>query len=208
MVSAFVDMTSTTTTPQSTVTNTNSTTAVTAVAAPAASTQRKVNTLSVYNADTATATVTVRYNDNGTLYPIVTLGLASGATLFYTDPEGWRVIRSDGSILTGALTGTAPGGTNGQVQYNNAGTLDGASSVKIEGQEPTVPNISPPTAPSSNKIKLYGNVDQGVMRLDYMDPNGEVVRLARDQILTVKNDSGSTINKGQWVYLRCNRRPD
>src|ERR1019366_4731210 len=49
---------------------TNSTTAVTLVAAPGATTSRQVKFLSVFNADTVVALVTVRENDNGTFRTI------------------------------------------------------------------------------------------------------------------------------------------
>lgn len=44
----------------------NGTTAVDVVAAPAASTQRMVRKVRFFNVDTASVTVTLRYNDNGT----------------------------------------------------------------------------------------------------------------------------------------------
>lgn len=66
IVASYVDNTTTSYTPGSSNTQSNNTTAVTAVAAPASSTQRQVKLLTVTNADTAAATVTVRYNDNGT----------------------------------------------------------------------------------------------------------------------------------------------
>lgn len=44
----------------------NGTTAVDVIDAPAASTRRICTTLSIFNADTAAVTVTVRYNNNGT----------------------------------------------------------------------------------------------------------------------------------------------
>lgn len=105
VTSSWVDMTATATTPGSTPTSSNNTTAVTLVAAPAASTQRKVNDISIYNADTASATVTVRYNDNTTLYTLTKLSIGVGATLFWTDTEGWRVIDAGGTLLSGGATG-------------------------------------------------------------------------------------------------------
>jgi len=45
---------------------TNNTTAVTMVAAPAASVSRQIKFLSVHNADTVAATVTIRINNGGT----------------------------------------------------------------------------------------------------------------------------------------------
>jgi hypothetical protein len=96
----YVDFTSTTTTPGNQLSNTNSTTAVDIVSAPAASTQRKVNLITVCNKDTANVSVTIRLNDNGTNYSYVaSLTLGTGSTLQFTDTNGWSVIAADGTIV-------------------------------------------------------------------------------------------------------------
>jgi hypothetical protein len=96
----YVDVTTTAYTPGSANTATNGTTAVDAVDAPGASTQRNVKHLTVYNADTAAATVTVRYDDNATTRILVKITLAVSDTLQYTDEEGWSVIDSNGRRKT------------------------------------------------------------------------------------------------------------
>jgi len=65
-------------------TATNGTTAVTAMAAPAASHTREIKTLSVYNKDTVSATVTVQINSNSTIYILFKATLATGENLLYT----------------------------------------------------------------------------------------------------------------------------
>ncbi len=85
------DVTTTDYTPGRSVINTNNTTDVDAVAGPAASTQRVVDFVSVYNADTAAAIVTVKFDANGTEYPIVKVTLAAGETLEYVEGSGWSV---------------------------------------------------------------------------------------------------------------------
>lgn len=97
----YVDMTTTTTVAGSSDTASNGTTAVTILAAPAASTQRKVNSLSVYNADTASKIVTIQLNNNTTLRSIVVVDLQVGETLGYTDTQGWFVLTSAGTIKQG-----------------------------------------------------------------------------------------------------------
>jgi len=103
VVATYVDITTTTYSPAANTTQTNNTTAVTIVAAPAASTQRQIKFLSVRNADTAAAVVTIQYNDNATLRGIVKATLAVDDTLLYTDGEGFRVIDSAGNIKTAAV---------------------------------------------------------------------------------------------------------
>jgi hypothetical protein len=62
---------------------TNSTTNVTMVAAPSAGTSRQVKFLSVYNADTVDATVSIILNNNSTLRIIWKGTLDPGDTLQY-----------------------------------------------------------------------------------------------------------------------------
>ena len=93
----YVQFTTSATTPALSPSLTNNTTAVDILAAPGASTQRKVNSINVQNADTAAVAITVRLNDNGTTYDLITgMSLAVGATLQYTDRQGWEVITRDG----------------------------------------------------------------------------------------------------------------
>lgn len=85
------DVTTTAYTPGRSVINTNDTTDVNVVAAPAASTQRVVDYVSIYNADTVASVVTVKLDANGTEYVIVKVTLAAGETLEYVDGAGWYV---------------------------------------------------------------------------------------------------------------------
>lgn len=113
----YVDVTTTTYTPSENDGTTNSTTNVTLVAAPAASTQRQVKLITVYNADTVAAVVSIIYNNNATLRTLVKVTLAVGSTLIYTDGEGWRVLTTTGQVITG---GGAPGDATYITQTVNA----------------------------------------------------------------------------------------
>jgi hypothetical protein len=100
IVADWLDMTATTTAPGDTGSVTNNSTAVTAVAAPASSTQRKVNEITIFNADTVAAIVTVRVNDNGTMRRKLKITLQPGYTLEYTFSSGWKVLDTNGLIQT------------------------------------------------------------------------------------------------------------
>lgn len=136
VVGAFVDITAAAYTPGAADTQTNGATPVTAVAAPAASTQRQVKFLSVRNSDTAEATVTVSLNNNATLRVLVSVTLPVGASLIYTDGEGFRVITAAGIMLTGPETirlpssiasGRVPHATSDDVLGSDADlTFDGS----------------------------------------------------------------------------------
>ena len=95
----YTDITTTLYTPGSNDTQTNGSTAATIVAAPAASTQRHVESISVYNADTAAATVTIQLNNNSTLRIITKVTLQPGETFFYEDGMGWQIIDANGAVI-------------------------------------------------------------------------------------------------------------
>jgi hypothetical protein len=73
------------------LTLTNSATPVTICSAPASGVVRDIDYIAVSNTDTAAATVTVRLNDNGTLYEQVKATLSAGRQLVYTHASGWNV---------------------------------------------------------------------------------------------------------------------
>lgn len=83
--------------------NTNNTTDVDMVAAPAASTTRQVAAVSIFNADVATAEVTVKKDVGGTEYILVKQTLSPGDTLVYTWSGGWQILAGTGSV-TGNFT--------------------------------------------------------------------------------------------------------
>ena len=109
-VSSRRDITTTWYTPGRTVTNTNSTTDVNLVWSPAASTQRVIDTVSIYNNDTVVAYVTVKLDANGTERILTRVPLAAGERLEYSK-KWWRSTVPLGSIKinTKADTGTSMG---------------------------------------------------------------------------------------------------
>lgn len=99
------DITTTGYTPGGSRSNTNSTTPVTLVSAPASSTQRVIDNVTIYNADTASATVTVRIDDNGTEYILCKITLQNGETLEYSEGAGWRSLNTQGAVKLVELPG-------------------------------------------------------------------------------------------------------
>lgn len=102
----YVDLTVTTTVPGLTTSSSNGVTAATILAAPAASTQRKVNSISVYNADSVSKSLIIRINDNGTFYPLINMSLSPLDTLSYTDTNGWSVVSTTAGVTIEALNST------------------------------------------------------------------------------------------------------
>lgn len=95
-------------TPSRNVLNTNSTTPVIAVAGNASYTQ-VIDTVNIYNNDTANATVSVRYDLNGTKYIIFKALLNPGDSLIYQDGAGWNVYTSStGAVKSNNILGNSP----------------------------------------------------------------------------------------------------
>ena len=100
---------------------TNNTTPVTLVAAPACSTQRKVKSFSVQNADTACAKLSIIYNDNGNLRNIFVITLNAGDNLVYEDSKGFAVFTNAGSLkrANGTSTGLVSVANNCNIPTQN-----------------------------------------------------------------------------------------
>jgi hypothetical protein len=108
-VSSWRDKTATTYTPGRSIINTNGTTPVSAVSAPAASTQRVIDTVTVYNNDTIAHTATINYDANGTVYPLFKAVIGPGASLVYAHASGWKIVLPQGassSVTTGLTIAT------------------------------------------------------------------------------------------------------
>jgi len=91
------DRTATTFIAGRTLINTNSGTAVDITGSPASSTQRIIDEINVFNADTVNAVITVRFNANGTTYTLFKATLAPNETIVYQDGEGFYVTASTGA---------------------------------------------------------------------------------------------------------------
>lgn len=86
---------------------TNSTTPVTVVSAPGSGSRRLVKTITVFNADTVAATVTLRYSDTSgaVTRQLVQSTLAPNQTLIWNDVLVLDTTgRSISAVLSGAIT--------------------------------------------------------------------------------------------------------
>ena len=104
-VAFWRDVTTTTFTPGRSVAVSNNTTDANIVASPAASTQRIIDLLTVYNTDTANATVTIKFDANGTDYTLWRGILGVGEMLQYNDKNGFSVLTIAGAIKQSQMLG-------------------------------------------------------------------------------------------------------
>ena len=105
MVASWRDVTTTAYTPGRSLAETNGPTPATLVASPGASTQRVIDHVSVYNADTVAHTLTMQLYDGTNAYPLWRGALGVGERLEFTREAGWRVYSAAGIEIVAALAG-------------------------------------------------------------------------------------------------------
>lgn len=103
-MSSWRDITTTAYTPGKTITNTNNTTDVNVVPAPGSNTQRVVDFLSIYNKDTVSQTLTLKFDANGTEYILYSGTLNTGERLEYS-AAGFNTYTSTGGVKSQSTTG-------------------------------------------------------------------------------------------------------
>ena len=159
----------------STLTNSNGVTAVDILAAPAASTQRKVNALTVNNSDTAAKTVQIYLDSGGTDYLLCAATLQVGDVLGYTDTRGWYVNDSAGNLKV---------------------TPTNAIAASLVTNTPAG-NIAAITAQAA-----INELDTEKMAIATYDADADgIVDQAEAIVLLCRNSTGSTITKMSVVYI-------
>jgi hypothetical protein len=179
--------------------NTNGTTAVTLVGAPGASIERLISNVSIPNADTASATVTVNKVVSGTPYRLVKVTLLPGYALYYDG--NWRVMDPNGNFLcdvavsSGSITsnqGTAAAITAPwPVELSNGTAAVGTSSVPLR-IDPTGTTTQPVNLASLNGTALAGPTAWGVA-----PSAGAEVQNVNAYIVS-GGSGGGNVNVTQW----------
>lgn len=193
VVASWTDSSSSSNVAGSTPSFSNNTTAVTIVAAPAASTQRNVYAINVFNKDTATATVTLRLNDSGTMYELLTVALLPGYTLSFTDVNSWQVLNPAGRVETGVTTtfsvATTTNGLNDQTGTTyTLGTSDAGKIVRCTNSGAITVTI-PPNSSVAFSVNTFIFVEQGGSGAVTLAPGGGV---------TVNSLGGALATLGQY----------
>jgi hypothetical protein len=111
---SWVGLSGTTVTParQNTIITTATTTTV--VPSPAASTQYNLKTLVIENTDAANAdTITVKHTDGTNNVTLVSLSLAAGNVLMWTEDTGWSLVTAAGTLsVASSYVDTTPATQN------------------------------------------------------------------------------------------------
>lgn len=127
--SAYRDITTTGYTPGRNVALTSGTTDVALVASPSSSTQRIIDTIFIYNADTVKATVTIKLDANGTEYILFKGSIPVGCQLQYNDKNGFKVVSDNGEEYISSDQAVVPVGNTLQstiitADVNNSGSAN------------------------------------------------------------------------------------
>lgn len=159
VVVSYSDKTSTSYNGGTTAITTNDTTAVDICAAPGASTIRDVDYVNIRNNDTASAVVTVQYNDNGTVYKLASISLGAGERLTYTHAQGWAAYGTDGGTKVTSAT-TLPTMTSAELAA--AVTDETGSGALVFADSPTLISPALGTPTSGNLTNCSGLPAAGV----------------------------------------------
>lgn len=101
-------------------------------------------------------------------------------------------------VLVSPYIGGHDSGTDQPLFSVQAGSVVGAAGA---GYWDFAAQSSQPAAPSAGVIRLHSFTTQGFTRLEQDNEAATNITLGRDNVFIGKNTSGSTINKGQAVYI-------
>jgi hypothetical protein len=217
--SAYRDITTSAYTADRNQTATNSTTPVNAVGAPAASTQRVVDYMCIWNADTVAATVTARFNANGTTRVLRQVTLQVGEALEYSDKTGWVVLDATGRVknansYTSRLSSLLLPGLNHNAALTGTKTLTSGTAFAVYvGKAPrSLTSIQlryrvttaaatitwAELAIAKGSINVGGNPNLTVV--GFADVSA-VINSTGQKTTTVNVSSGQSINEGDDLWL-------
>jgi hypothetical protein len=111
-----------------------------------------------------------------------------------------RYLREDGTWAApaGGGGGGSPGGSAGEIQWNNAGVFAGAADVEIEGGQLRLSAIGTPATPADGGVKLFGRSVAGRLLPAIIGPAGLDTslqpHLGRNKVsYAIPNGNGTTL---------------
>lgn len=168
----------------------NSTTDVDILAAPAASTIRDVDYLSIYNRDSASITVTVKYDVSATDSVIITVTLATLETIQYIHGAGWSCLDSAGKLKI-TTSSFAVAGSTGDVQYNGGSNTLGAESAFNYSASTNTLNVDNITIGTGATVPTPSESDNDTSVVNSAFVNANIAGAYSSVGNTSKNNSGT-----------------
>ena len=136
--------------------------------------------------------------------------IASGSPNQVVVNDGSGVLSSVATLPNSNTSGTSSNTPNTLVLRDGSGNFSSniitTTSLEINGTSGSGfvqldVQSAAPSAPPSQDIRIYTDQSNGVTRLRDIDSGGAIFTLHRDGFFIVYNQTGSTINKGQAVYV-------
>jgi len=105
--------------------------------------------------------------------PLSTRPAAGNAGSLFVSTDTLLIFRDSGTswVTLSAASGT-PGGTGGEVQFNNAGVVDGAANVRIDGDDLALSSQAAPSTPPANTVKVFNRQVAGRDMIAQIGPSG------------------------------------
>jgi hypothetical protein len=180
--------------------NTNGTTAVTLVGSPAASVERLVSNVSIPNADTASATVTVNKVVSGTPSRLVKVTLQPGYALYYD--SNWRVMDPNGNFLCDVTvsSGSITSNQGAPAALANAWPVEVTDGTNVLGTSSHPLRIDPTgtTQQPINIVDLAGSALGGPTAWGVAPASGTEVINVNANIVAGGSGGGGNVNVTEW----------
>lgn len=184
---AWINKSSSAVTPGGASGRTSNTTEATVLASPAASEQRELVCLTVFNGDTAAATITCSFKDSSNLRPIWKRTIPIGRTVVIT-ADG-QVMEYPGTASAGDVSGPASSTDNAIARF------DGAGGTQIQNSGVTISDTDAVDGALSFTVDDNGSAGSPAFAL----PMGTGAGLFQEDAATIGISAGGV----SWVSLNA-----
>ena len=125
---------------------------------------------------------------------------SSDSELYFLDDGGSETQLTGGAAgLNNVVEDTTPQ-AGGDFDFQSSYDINNVVNIDLEGYI-DLTEISAPSSPGAGVVRLYAEDQGGFGTITWINSSGLEHELNRDAIHIVRNNSGATINKGEWVYI-------